>query len=85
MTDQLNIVLHIEDEPDLVIESNINLKPSDKELYAQVWRLPEEVGKTFKPNKLLKTFNGRYAIVDAVSYLSELVGEPIAHRLRKVN
>jgi len=78
MEEELNICLHVEGKPQLVIESNINFRPKDDCLYAQVWQLGN-------PNKLLKSYGGRHALTDAVLHLSELLGEPIAHKLRKVN
>jgi hypothetical protein len=83
MTEKLNIVLHLEGEPYLVIETNLNCRPTTEAgIYAQVWRLPEDT-ETFKPNKHLKTYYGRHALTDAVLYLSELLQEPIAHKLRR--
>ncbi len=87
MPEQLNICLHIEDEPYLVIESNINFLPGDAELYADVWQLPTEDEKKkhfLAPNKRLATYRGQQALTDAVLHLSEILGEPVAHRIRKV-
>lgn len=83
MPDQSNIVLHAEGKPEIVIETNLNLMPAAREtLYAQVWACPDPYPFGVN-NKLLKTFYGDHCLTDAVLYLSELLDEPVAHKLKK--
>lgn len=75
---QLNMLLRIEGT-DYFIETNLNLKSNSNELYAQVWYHPSVQSMA----NCLHTSWGEHAITDAVLWISEYMGEMVAHRLTR--
>jgi len=78
MNEQLNIVLNV-DGTNYCIETNLNLRAKPHELYAQIWHHVD--GHMLADH--VHTERGPHALTDAVLWLSDLLKEPVAHKLKK--
>lgn len=79
-----NIVLQVEDHPGWCIETNIAWEKNPKRWIADLYDEREkDPAGIWKPSKLVESFKGEHALTDAVLHLSDLLNEPVAHKVRK--
>ena len=85
-----NIVLTVEDYPGWCIETNIGWEKDPGKWCADIWderKLDMEesflLKRPFVPAKLVKSFSGEHCLTDAVLFLSEILGDYVAHRIRR--